>query len=67
MAAKKITDILAKQTKKPERLLCQGYVPAELKLKVMNQMKVDKELGINTDWNCLIEAALLVYLSERES
>jgi len=63
--AKKITEFIAEQN--TEVASVQGYIPAELRKRVLDQIKADKRAGIKTTWNTLIESVCLMYLAERKS
>lgn len=62
----KLTDFL-KTEKETETAPVQGYVPAELRKAVIEQMAEDKKNGEKIGWNQLLEAGLRTYLAERKA
>lgn len=64
MATKKITDFI-EQEEFEEMSLVQAYIPADLRQRVVVQMKRDREAGFKMTWDKFLEAACLSYLSDR--
>lgn len=64
MATKRITDFI-EQEEFEEMSLVQAYIPADLRTKVVEQMKLDRKAGFKMTWDKFMEAACLAYLSDR--
>lgn len=50
-----------------EKAPVQGYVDADLRKQVIDQMKLDKKAGIKITWDKLLEGGLKAYLAERKN
>lgn len=61
--AKKMTDFLNQQEQPTASI--QGFVPTDLKQRVLDQFKLDKKEGKKITWDIFLEAACQAYLSER--
>jgi len=65
MAKSKLTENFQKLSKDDDFLLVQAYIPADLRKKAADQIKIDRKNGFDVTWDKLIELCVRQYLEER--
>lgn len=64
MAAQKVTEFIEEEQGE-EASAVQGFIPKELRQKVLEQFKADRRAGIKVTWSTFIKSACKAYLLER--